>query len=330
MANEGYIPFGLDRSTRSMDKIQDARSRMRDANIRKSLVGGEMMQDGLTNAISQGAQAYSMASDRNAEAAAMDVKKKFNRARAVSEVDRLDSTIEAMEALLETTENPQERFDMQEKLAGYKNRRTMWAAARDAYNKEAVARVVTSQANADTKQAKITAAEKEQQASRDLVSSVLGNAGDADMSSEMIEATESLGKKGAWDTIKDTFTEWTSGPEETTGAIRDIGTVGDVDPNMRPIPEYDYFGGDVDLSMRPIGEGGRTEAEINWMNLDGPDSQMRGGLGTRDIGMTPQDVLGIERFGSQRSRSPSYPTGRKRSDYRRGRRAPSFYGDTGE
>ena len=311
MANEGYIPFGLDRSTRSMEKIQDARDRMRDGNIRKSLVGGETIQKGLSNAISQGAQAYSMASDRNAEAAAMDAKKKANVNRATSEVERLDSTIEAMDELLKSTKDPQQRFDMQEKLAGYKQRRTQWVQARDAYNLEAVAKIVTAQNNSDTKQAKITAAEKEQQASRDLVSSVLGGAGDADMSSEMIEATESFGKKGAWDTVKDTFSEWTSGPEETPRATRDIGVEGEFVPfEDHYMPQYGYFGGEVDLSMRPIGEGGRTEAEINFMNLNGPEG-MRGGIGTRDIGMTPQDVLGIERFGSQRSKSPSYPKGKK-------------------
>lgn len=173
MANEGYIPYGLNRARGYMDDIQESRSRMRDANIRKELVGGEKLQAGMEQAIDIGVKGYSDASDRAASAAQRDATKKFNKIRAGTEVDALDGTIEAMEELVKTTTDPTQKVAMLEKLAGYKKRRAMWVAARDATNMEEFAKIAGAQSKIDNDLQKTKARVAERRAGESVVTDVL-------------------------------------------------------------------------------------------------------------------------------------------------------------
>ena len=97
MAGEGYIPYGLDRSSKWADDISRARKAQQQAGIRQSLVGGEMIEQAMGTALNRAGKAYTMASDRYADHVGVQAKKKANLVRADAEVSNLDASIEALQ-----------------------------------------------------------------------------------------------------------------------------------------------------------------------------------------------------------------------------------------
>lgn len=159
MANEGYIPYGLDRASRSMDEILEARKRMRNAEIMKSLVRGEQYQKALETGIEGAASLYGKASDRYADAAALDAQKKANIVESKSQVATLNATINRLDQIAK--QNPNMAPEIEMKKAELEAKRARYQSILDSYDQAEMARIMGQQSQAETAIAKEKASKAE-------------------------------------------------------------------------------------------------------------------------------------------------------------------------
>ena len=156
MANEGYIPYGLDRASRSMDEILEARKRMRNAEVMSSLVRGEEYQKAIATGLEGAGKLYGAASNRYAEAATLDAKKKANIVEAKSQIATLGASLAKLDKLAKDNPNMAPEIEMQK--IGLEEKRARYQSLLDSYDQEEMARILGEQSKAETKLAKEKAA----------------------------------------------------------------------------------------------------------------------------------------------------------------------------
>ncbi len=88
MATPGYIPYGLDRSSRLLDDISSARSKLRNARIREATAGGDAISVAISDTIDTAGKARNAVENRAAADAAMKSEREAKRRTAIIKRDQ--------------------------------------------------------------------------------------------------------------------------------------------------------------------------------------------------------------------------------------------------
>jgi hypothetical protein len=125
MATPGYIPYGLDRSSRLLDDISSARSKLRNARIREATAGGDAISVAISDTIDTAGAARSAIENRAAASAAIKSEKEAARRKAIIKRDQAAEQLKVYDQAFKNM-SPNARLpymdsylSIQSELAGY-------------------------------------------------------------------------------------------------------------------------------------------------------------------------------------------------------------------